>query len=70
MSIVIETLVYCDGDDCPLEGAALHNSDLREQTATQQLRNSGWATRWRKHFCPDCRKIRKVSTLKGGSGDG
>lgn len=55
MTITHETLIHCDGDDCPLGGEPLGSGDDRSRPAKIQLRGEGWLVRHGKHYCPHCR---------------
>lgn len=62
MGIVIETLLFCDGIGCPMDGP-YGEGDARAERGAQlrrQAKNSGWTRRNGKDFCPDCSaKMRK-----------
>jgi len=56
MSIVVETFIYCDGENCPTDGEPLDFVGHRRMNAREQLRGSGWLAKGGQHFCPVCRK--------------
>jgi len=57
MVITTETIIHCDGgQECPLDGEAIHSGDARGESARAQLKGSGWLSKGGKHYCPDCRR--------------
>ena len=56
MTIVIETFIFCDGNECDRGGESLHYSDAKEESARRQLKGSGWLSKGGKHYCEACRK--------------
>jgi hypothetical protein len=54
MTIEKETLIYCDEENCPRKGVPLGNGDVRHQSASEQLHDSGWLVMGKKHYCPEC----------------
>ena len=59
MTIFIETLLRCDGDDdCPMDGP-YGEADVRSHSSAQQrdsAKKSGWIRIKQKDYCPDCAK--------------
>lgn len=57
MGAVMETLIFCDGPNCPRDGP-YGDGDTRSLTARQQrqsYRLDGWTYRGGKDYCPECR---------------
>lgn len=64
MSVIKETLVFCDGEGCD---ALFGSSDCRNETAAQQragFAQEGWHRAGDKDYCPECWAKRKKA--KGG----
>jgi hypothetical protein len=64
MSVVVETLIFCDGGDeglpCPMDGP-YGSGDGRSRSAGSQrkgYRSDGWRYIGGKDYCPDCVKAR------------
>ena len=56
MSVVIETLIFCDGKDCALDGPYC-DGDGRSESAMSQRRGfeiNGWRRVGSKDYCPHC----------------
>ncbi len=55
MSYYKTAWIYCDGEDCPIDGAAateLEHANASEARA--QLKKQGWINRGALDFCPEC----------------
>jgi len=68
MTVVRNTMIYCDGDNCPRTNEPL-NAEPRSswlEPAAQQLRESGWARRpGGTHLCPECIKAAQPQARRG-----
>ena len=56
MSVTVETLIFCDGAECALDGPYA-DGDARHSSAKQQRAgygNDGWRHIGGKDYCPHC----------------
>ena len=57
MTVIIETLVFCDEPNCPRNGEPYSAEGLQSYGARHQLKGSGWLSKAGSHICDECRKI-------------
>lgn len=65
MGAMKQTLIYCDGENCPHDGP--YNPDYEAGSAArqrQQYRQDGWRYINGKDYCPEC--VAKLQSSKGG----